>query len=107
MANPKRRHSKSRTAKRRTHHSPRPDHARRVPTVSRAETVPSGLSALRVLSGSPGPVGQGRLVACLREIDSRFRLAVRDWQGAMSERTGSSRHGSDAVQVECPARKAL
>ena len=55
MPNPKRRHSKSRTAKRRTHDTLVGDAVERLPELPRAETAAPRVPALRVLPRPPGP----------------------------------------------------
>ena len=71
MPNPKRRHSKTRTAKRRTHDALEAGARRRVPTVPGIEGPSPGLPALRLLQGPPGP-RRPRGMNRLQESQSRF-----------------------------------
>ena len=60
MPNPKRRHSKTRTAKRRTHDALDADAIERLPAVPRAQGAASCLPALRLLPRPAGPRGRRR-----------------------------------------------
>ena len=59
MPNPKRRHSKTRTAKRRTHDALEADRPQRVSAVPRGQAAASGLPELRLLPRTPGQGGRG------------------------------------------------
>ena len=61
MPNPKRRHSKTRTAKRRTHDALKPVPVRRLPAVPGSQTAAPGLLALWLLCGPAGPASRRSL----------------------------------------------
>ena len=63
MPNPKRRHSKARTAKRRTHDALKPASLGECPQCHEAEGAAPGLPALRLLPRPPGPRGQGSVAS--------------------------------------------
>ena len=64
MPNPKRRHSKTRTAKRRTHDALKPVGPQRVPALPRAEAAAPRLRELRLLPRPPGARGRRGVDAC-------------------------------------------
>ena len=70
MPNPKRRHSKTRTAKRRTHDALKPVGLERVPALPRGQAAAPRLRELRVLPRPPGASGRRRITA----VRSRCRV---------------------------------
>ena len=65
MPNPKRRHSKTRTAKRRTHDALKPVATSECPQCHELQAAAPGLQELRLLPGPAGPSGRRRIAATL------------------------------------------
>ena len=86
MPNPKRRHSKTRTAKRRTHDALEPVPVGDLSAVPRGESAAPGLRALRLLQGPPGPAGRRSLGSPgLRvPVEFQFELSEHDPVGRSS-----------------------
>ena len=74
MPNPKRRHSKTRGRKRRTHDALRGDDCRQLPAVRRAEGAAHRLQVLRVLQANARSGGRRRVAdQVIRDQGSRIR----------------------------------